>query len=258
MGGTFGPESNAPERACQGDLGGIITSGGGFSSVTPRPYWQDDAVANYFSQYSPAGSYNSGGAGVPDVSLLSYNYEIVFFGINTVGSGTSASAPLFAAMVSLVNAARLKAGKNSIGFLNIILYSSYGNFTNDITEGINNCAASSTAAICCNGKGFNASRGWDPITGLGSVNFDTFSTFLIGLGSDGEFAHIIMNHLIRISIRSLFISYSSAHRLEWVHQYFRFGSYCDDRGSSQQSYFHRIFHKLNSPNVAKLAWRTTV
>ena len=33
----------------QSQLGGVITSGGGFSTVYPRPEWQDTAVDDYFS-----------------------------------------------------------------------------------------------------------------------------------------------------------------------------------------------------------------
>lgn len=55
----------------------------------------------------------------------------------TVGvGGTSASAPAFAAMVSLLNEARLNAGKKQMGFLNPFLYANADAFT-DVTEGFN-------------------------------------------------------------------------------------------------------------------------
>ena len=79
-------------------------------------------------------------------------------------------------MVSLVNAARLSRGKGPIGFLNIHLYSSYSNFTNDIVQGDNSCSVvlASGAPNCCNGLGFQAAKGWDPVTGWGSINFHAF------------------------------------------------------------------------------------
>lgn len=40
----------------------------------------------------------------------------------TVSGGTSAAAPLFAAMISRINDERILAGKKPIGFLNQILY----------------------------------------------------------------------------------------------------------------------------------------
>lgn len=74
-------------------------------------------------------------------------------------------------MISLVNSARRAAGKPSLGFLNPALYALHSSFTNDITEGENNCLAA--GAQCC-AEGFYAAVGWDPLTGLGSINFDKF------------------------------------------------------------------------------------
>ncbi len=94
-------------------------------------------------------------------------------------SGTSASTPVFAGMVSLVNGRRLAAGKSSLGWLNPAIYTLYHKFANDITEGDNNCAAG--ADVCCS-SGYNARAGWDPVTGVGSVNFTAFSDVLFRLG----------------------------------------------------------------------------
>lgn len=182
MGATFGPESGQPEVACQSDLGGFITSGGGFSDYNPRPYWQDGAVNEYFEQYPPNGMFNQNGRGYPDVSLLGHNYAIVIGGKLYSVSGTSASTPTFAGMVSLVNAARLREGKGPIGFLNIILYESHHHYANDITVGNNSCSSN---GICCKDLGFNATKGWDPVTGLGSINFKAFMKYLKSLG-DGD------------------------------------------------------------------------
>jgi len=48
VGATQGPESGDPEISCQSQLGGVITSGGGFSTYYPTPKWQVDAVSRYF------------------------------------------------------------------------------------------------------------------------------------------------------------------------------------------------------------------
>ena len=90
-------------------------------------------------------------------------------------------------MVSLVNAARLRQGKGPIGFLNIILYQSYSKWANDITVGDNSCSGTNVVTLpnCCTGVGYVAASGWDPVTGLGSVNFTAFSAYLTGLPALG-------------------------------------------------------------------------
>jgi hypothetical protein len=97
-------------------------------------------------------------------------------------SGTSAACPVVAAMVSLVNTARLEAGQPTLGWLNPTLYSlhaassSSASFVNDIVEGSNHCAAG--GMVCCD-EGFRAAPGWDPVTGLGSLNFAKFKATMM-------------------------------------------------------------------------------
>lgn len=78
-------------------------------------------------------------------------------------SGTSASSPVVAGIFSLVNSARLAAGKSSLGWVNPALYAIKDGYI-DITSGNNRCAAQ--GEVCCT-QGFNATAGWDPTTGLG-------------------------------------------------------------------------------------------
>ena len=63
----------------------------------------------------------------------------------TFVDGTSASAPVMAAFVSLVNAQRKSKGMSTMGYINPFLYKYYANFTNDITSGDNKCSATSLA-----------------------------------------------------------------------------------------------------------------
>lgn len=107
--------------------------------------------------------------------MAGHNYEVIVGGRTLVESGTSASAPVFAAFVSLVNSARLEAGQAPLGFLNPTLYSlgGAGEFYNDVVSGENNCAAGQISQICCT-EGFKAAKGWDPLTGWGSVDFTKF------------------------------------------------------------------------------------
>jgi len=88
-------------------------------------------------------------------------------------SGTSASSPAFAAMVTLINGERLAKNKSPLGFLNPALYAladSNAGVFNDITVGENYCAAGHGEVVCCK-EGFDSVKGWDPVTGLGSVDF---------------------------------------------------------------------------------------
>jgi hypothetical protein len=94
-------------------------------------------------------------------------------------SGTSASCPAIAGFISNINAARIAAGKGSLGFLNPAIYAYGSSFTNDITSGSIFCVADGT---CCP-QGFYAAPGWDPTTGFGSVNYGKMASVLVGLGS---------------------------------------------------------------------------
>ncbi len=177
VGATQGPESNQPEIACSSSTGGIITTGGGFSVYLSRPSYQDDAVSNYLANapnLPPSSQFNTKGRGYPDVALLGYNYQVVIGGQTYAVSGTSASSPVFAGLVSLINGLRFAAGKGPVGFINPTLYklgAQKSSVFNDITVGENNCCAGNAGQQVCCQYGFNATVGWDPLTGWGSVNF---------------------------------------------------------------------------------------
>ena len=80
--------------------------------------------------------------------------------------GTSASTPLFAGLVSLLNDARMAAGKPALGYLNPWVYANPSIFT-DVTVGTN-AIGRGTGPIP---YGFNCTAGWDPATGLGTPIF---------------------------------------------------------------------------------------
>lgn len=144
---------------------GFFSSGGGFSNVFPRPSYQDEAVLKFLSNETglpQRGTYNASSRGYPDVSAASMNIAYVADNMTMLGSGTSASSPIFAGIINLINGVRIASGKGSIGFLNPILYSNADVF-NDITGGYN---------LGCNAEtGFYAGKGWDPVTGLGTPNY---------------------------------------------------------------------------------------
>ncbi|KAI0872551.1 peptidase S8/S53 domain-containing protein [Hypoxylon argillaceum] len=142
-------------------------SGGGFSDYFPLPSYQASAVGNFMKHYAPnygPNVYNNSGKarGFPDVAAIGLNVATVWNGSTYGVGGTSASAPIFAGIVTLLNEARIAIGKGPIGFLNPTLYK-YPEAFNDITIGNN--------PGCLTG-GFNATPGWDPVTGLGTPNFE--------------------------------------------------------------------------------------
>ncbi|KAI0370826.1 subtilisin-like protein [Pilatotrama ljubarskyi] len=141
-------------------------SGGGFSNVFPRADFQKNAVANYLEKFPPGYApniFNATGRAFPDVSANGLNYSVALNGQFRLVSGTSASAPTFAAILSAVNDARLALGKKPVGWINPAIYSNaFNGAFNDITNGSNpNCGT----------QGFLAKPGWDPVTGLGTPNF---------------------------------------------------------------------------------------
>lgn len=156
--------------------GAGIVSGGGFSSTTLAPEFQTEFIHNYFYNLGflnmPWLGYSFTGRGYPDISLSASSYIVAIGGEFFPVSGTSASSPAFAGMVSLVNAGRFKAGKGPIGYLNPAIYAHHDKFTRDVTKGDNYCAAGD-CTLCC-GQGFVAKEGWDPVTGFGTVDFPSF------------------------------------------------------------------------------------
>eukprot|EP01038_Epipyxis_sp_PR26KG_P012461 gene12461-16714_t len=145
-----------------------IASGGGVSNFYRVPSYQKALVEQYFS--SQEVSYYEGGRSYPDLSALAVNYETIQNGQSVFVSGTSASTPVIAGMISLVNANRAAKGLPSLGWINPALYKYYSKFTNDITIGNNLCNNND----CCDGQGYSASPGWDPVTGLGSISYTDF------------------------------------------------------------------------------------
>eukprot|EP00698_Gefionella_okellyi_P004810 TRINITY_DN14450_c0_g1_i1.p1 TRINITY_DN14450_c0_g1~~TRINITY_DN14450_c0_g1_i1.p1 ORF type:complete len:715 (-),score=163.16 TRINITY_DN14450_c0_g1_i1:31-2175(-) len=158
------------------DMGMRWTTGGGFSNVTPRPSYQDDAVLSYFNgstTFPPAGVYNANGRAYPDVATVGHNLMVSSGGKFFPVDGTSASAPIFAGLLTLINAARFDYNKPPIGFINPALYMlarEAPEVFNDVIVGRNYCGAYGSQPVCCP-FGFEAAPGFDAVSGLGSPNF---------------------------------------------------------------------------------------
>jgi len=131
--------------------GGGWASGGGISETVKVPAYQAGAslpVSIATGQH---------GRGVPDIAMSATNYFTRVDGSEGPSGGTSAVAPLMAALVARLNQAK---GKN-VGFLNPFLYANADKgVVHDVTEGTN--------AIADTVDGYNAGPGWDACTGLGT------------------------------------------------------------------------------------------
>jgi len=143
---------------------GATLSAGGFSNDFDMPSYQSSAVEGYLNSgvTLPPQEYNSSGRAYPDVAAAGMNVQIIHKGKDEAVDGTSCAAPIFAGIISLINNQRILQNKSPLGFLNPWLYSNPSMF-NDITSGSNPYG-------CC--KGFEATKGWDPVTGLGSPNYE--------------------------------------------------------------------------------------
>jgi kumamolisin len=129
-------------------------TGGGVSIEFPLPTYQSSA------QVPKQPQTNYVGRGVPDVAGNadpSTGYQVRVDGQNQVVGGTSAVAPLWAALVALMNE---QLGKN-VGFLNATLYGLGEADFRDITSGNNDDSHLGY---------YSAKAGWDPCTGLGTPN----------------------------------------------------------------------------------------
>ncbi|RDW57074.1 hypothetical protein BP6252_13889 [Coleophoma cylindrospora] len=140
------------------------SSGGGFSNYFEQPSYQSKVVNSYIKSLNGTydGLYNKSGRAYPDLSAQGQFFSIWYQGSLSYASGTSASTPLTASIISLVNNELIAAGKPVLGFLNPFLYSKGYKAYTDVTSG---------SAIGCGVSGFPATKGWDAVTGFGTPKF---------------------------------------------------------------------------------------
>jgi tripeptidyl-peptidase I len=117
------------------------------------------------------------------------SYSVFQNGSLTPSGGTSAASPVTASIVALLNDARLRAGKPTLGFLNPLIYfGGYKGFT-DVTSGQSDgCNGNDTqtdapvpGAGVIPGSHWNATVGWDPVTGFGVPNFGELLTLAMSV-----------------------------------------------------------------------------
>ncbi len=139
-------------------------SGGGVSTFFALPSWQQGLTVK-----KTTGESSLAKRGVPDVSGDAdpeTGYNVRVDGTDSVIGGTSAVAPLWAALIARINAINGKPA----GFVNPVLYAN-GKALRDITQG--------------NNGDFSAAVGWDACTGLGSPNGQALSGVFSSSVNDG-------------------------------------------------------------------------
>lgn len=167
--------SYIPEKAWnETGARGLAGSGGGASMWFERPSWQ------------PASSTGSTFREVPDVSLAAAGrngYVVILNGAIAVVYGTSAATPCFAAIVALLNQYLVSNGiqaQPGLGNINPALYrlaQTTANAFHDIASGDNLVPCAQGSPGCGSGAiGYQAAPGFDPVTGLGSVDANNLVT----------------------------------------------------------------------------------
>lgn len=154
-------------------------SSGGFSDYWKRPSYQDDSIKAYFHHLGEKNKpyFNRHGRGFPDIAAQGVGYRVYDKGVLRGYQGTSCSAPAVGGIVALLNDARLKSNKPSLGFLNPLLYSNPDALNDVILGGSTGCDGHARFNGPPNGSpvipyaSWNATAGWDPVTGLGTPNF---------------------------------------------------------------------------------------
>jgi uncharacterized protein (TIGR03437 family) len=139
----------------------LAASGGGFSTFYPQPSWQ-----------AGPGLVLTNFRAVPDVALSAAGhdpYSIFTGGQPGLDRGTSAATPVFAGMIVLLNQYEGSSGQGNI---NPNLYRlAQTNIFHDITTGNNIVQCVVGSPNCTTGSfGYYAGIGYDPVTGLGSVD----------------------------------------------------------------------------------------
>src|SRR6266568_3546477 len=184
-------DSVSPPAQCQANPGvrevGWIASGGGYSILFPRPTFQNTLPpgSSYVGSSVGAPGPNSNMRGVPDIAFQASSRTgvLVYMSLGAtttsgtgcgganpcsigwyVVGGTSSGSPQWAGLIAIADQ---MAGRD-LGYINPALYQiandpiKYANDYFDVTTGNNQA----NPAI----PGYNATTGWDAVTGLGTPN----------------------------------------------------------------------------------------
>ena len=171
-------------------VGGIFAEGAGFSSIYPRPSYQDRVAKITGSPWRS----------VPDITMDSQD-------------GTSESAPMMAGVLAL--ATQLNHGRN-IGPINPVLYGVLGPLgqragISDVVSGNNSVIDPKTGQVLV--PGFTAGPGFDVASGWGTLNASVFVPALVlatavtgedlGVRAQAAFELSQLEHSIRLSSQNI-------------------------------------------------------
>jgi subtilase family serine protease len=162
--GAYAGESVWNSPPGQSALGFSLSSGGGFSQRFPRPAYQDGVAGIGTTRGVPDVAADADGATGMAMALSDGGQRYILAGTG----GTSAAAPLWAAVIALAD----QYDGRPLGFINPAIYRigrspSYRQAFHDITTGTNTIQfPQQTITI----TGYRAAPGWDPATGWGSPN----------------------------------------------------------------------------------------
>ena len=146
-------------------------SGGGFSNYFTRPAYQDTAVRRYLatgSSIPDKKNWNATGAGFPDIAAQGILFDVCTEDFFYPYSGTSAACPSATGVMATLAQQRLDNNMTKLGWLNPFFYQIGAadegvNAFNDVTDGVN--------VHCGDDTGFSATKGWDPVSGWGTLNY---------------------------------------------------------------------------------------
>ena len=141
-------------------------SGGGISGVFPLPAYQAGFPAPFIKRSYPDVAFNadptSGQAGLVRINGGTSPAAPVVIG------GTSIAAPQWAGFLALVGAARAKAGKGPVGFINPLIY---GLSAGDQAVAFDGVTSGNNGA-------YQAGPGWNAVCGWGGLRADGLLGFL--------------------------------------------------------------------------------
>jgi len=226
----LGSCEEAGQVTCSTAAGSIITSSGYWSIYRSQPEYQSAAVAEYLeanecnpcrTQGDQLGNQTASDKDLwttcphldqqrcdlaslfgatrasPDVSAPGSHFPVLVNGSVMLFDGTSASAPAFGAMITLLNTEQLRRGRPPLGLLNPWLYSTYKRHPEafvDVVVGDNGATEVQTCPW-----GFRAVPGWDAATGLGVPLFDALLAHLPIGATGGGPQHADSNKMQRAS-----------------------------------------------------------
>ncbi|MBV9769931.1 MAG: S8 family serine peptidase, partial [Bryobacterales bacterium] len=154
---SYIPETSWNESGANG----LAASGGGLSVIYPQLNWQAGPGLQSWSARA-----------VPDVALSAAahdGYAVISAGSAEIVAGTSAATPVLAGIITLLNQNENSGG---LGNINPNLYRlAQTNIFHDITTGNNVVSCVLGGTDCATGSfGYYAGPGYDPVTGLGSID----------------------------------------------------------------------------------------